>query len=258
MTRSQSFIDLLSTNLAYLFHNYLLVKNKQTCAHKLFSDKTLNLMKKVRIDTNKYGHLLSSNFSQEINNNNNIINKDLPLKKKKVHQMDEKHNQSKTKNRKIKSKKVRIHREKKPQSNTMIPIQSSVPRIDYHQSSMISRVSSSTSSVLSDIQILEQNNHSIDSTLYVSDQCREKMQFLYNMGPIVNKKYINTKYLSNELDAIKSHQYKKINEYSKNLKPEQLFRCPKDSRSKRRKCCGVYYELFNDVLRLLEQWFTIT
>ncbi|CAF0825756.1 unnamed protein product [Rotaria sp. Silwood1] len=238
MTRSQSFIDLLSTNLAYLFHNYLLVKNKQTCAHKLFSDKTLNLMKKVRIDTNKYGHLLSSNFSQEINNNNNIINKDLPLKKK--------------------SKKVRIHREKKPQSNTMIPIQSSVPRIDYHQSSMISRVSSSTSSVLSDIQILEQNNHSIDSTLYVSDQCREKMQFLYNMGPIVNKKYINTKYLSNELDAIKSHQYKKINEYSKNLKPEQLFRCPKDSRSKRRKCCGVYYELFNDVLRLLEQWFTIT
>ncbi|CAF3369793.1 unnamed protein product [Rotaria sp. Silwood1] len=238
MTRSQSFIDLLSTNLAYLFHSYLLVKNKQTCAHKLFSDKTLNLMKKVRIDTNKYGHLLSSNFSQEINNNNNIINKDLPLKKK--------------------SKKVRIHREKKPQSNTMIPIQSSVPRIDYHQSSMISRVSSSTSSVLSDIQILEQNNHSIDSTLYVSDQCREKMQFLYNMGPIVNKKYINTKYLSNELDAIKSHQYKKINEYSKNLKPEQLFRCPKDSRSKRRKCCGVYYELFNDVLRLLEQWFTIT
>ncbi|CAF2503912.1 unnamed protein product [Rotaria sp. Silwood2] len=139
----------------------------------------------------------------------------------------------------------------------MISIQSSVPRIDYHQSSMISRVSSSTSSILSDIQILEQNNNSIDSTLYISDQCREKMQFLYNMGPIVNKNYINTHHLSNELDLIKNRQHKKMNEYSTNLKPEQLFRCPKDSRSKRRKCCGVYYELFNDALRLLEEWFTI-
>ncbi|CAF2347425.1 unnamed protein product [Rotaria sp. Silwood2] len=242
MTRSQSFIDLLSTNLAYLFHNYLFVKNKQTCSHKLSSNKTLNLVKKVRININKYGHLLNSNCSQEIKNNNNnkLISKDIALKRKK------------------KSKKTKIRdQEKKRQSEKMISIQSSVPRIDYHQSSMISRVSSSTSSILSDIQILEQNNNSIDSTLYISDQCREKMQFLYNMGPIVNKNYINTHHLSNELDLIKNRQHKKMNEYSTNLKPEQLFRCPKDSRSKRRKCCGVYYELFNDALRLLEEWFTI-
>ncbi|CAF3622343.1 unnamed protein product [Rotaria sordida] len=235
MTRSQSFIDVLSTNLAYLFHRYLFVKNKQTCSHKLSLNKNLNsinLVKKVRININKYGHLLNSKFSQQINNNK-LINKDIPLEKK------------------AESKKMKIQQE------NMIPVQSSVPRIDYHQSSMISRMLSSTSSVLSDIQIFQQNNHSIDSTLYISDQCREKMQFLYNMSPIVNKNYINTQHLLNELDLRKSRQHKKMHEYSKNLKPEQLFRCPKDSRSKRRKCCGVYYDLFNDALRLLEEWFTI-
>ncbi|CAF0894403.1 unnamed protein product [Rotaria sordida] len=255
MTRSQSFIDVLSTNLAYLFHRYLFIKNKQTCSHKLSLNKNLNsinLVKKVRININKYGHLLNSKFSQQINNNK-LINKDIPLEKKaeKIKKMNKKHNQRKTKNRKIKSKKMKIQQE------NMIPVQSSVPRIDYHQSSMISRMLSSTSSVLSDIQIFQQNNHSIDSTLYISDQCREKMQFLYNMSPIVNKNYINTQHLLNELDLRKSRQHKKMHEYSKNLKPEQLFRCPKDSRSKRRKCCGVYYDLFNDALRLLEEWFTI-
>lgn len=58
------------------------------------------------------------------------------------------------------------------------------------------------------------------------------------MGPIINKNYINTRNLSNELNVIKVNQYKKLEGYVNNLKPEQLFRCPKDTRSKRRKCCG--------------------
>jgi len=68
MTGTQSFIDLLSTNLAYIFHRYLFVKNKQTCSHKLSSNQNVLSTKKVRINMNKYGHLFNRGFTQEINN----------------------------------------------------------------------------------------------------------------------------------------------------------------------------------------------
>jgi hypothetical protein len=84
MTGTQSFIDLLSTNLAYIFHRYLFVKNKQTCSHKLSSNQNVlatNSVKKVRINMNKYGHLFNPVFTKEINNK--IQLNDNKMRKKK-------------------------------------------------------------------------------------------------------------------------------------------------------------------------------
>jgi len=81
MTGTQSFIDLLSTNLAYIFHRYLFVKNKQTCSHKLSSNQNVLSTKKVRINMNKYGHLFNPGFTQEINNK--IQLNDNKMRKKK-------------------------------------------------------------------------------------------------------------------------------------------------------------------------------
>ncbi|CAF3206346.1 unnamed protein product [Rotaria socialis] len=264
MHPAQSNVDLLTTNLAYQFHNNQFIKNKQTCSHKLSSDKYL-IAKKVRINMNKYGYLFDSFFSQQ-SNNNQKLNKEIPSSNKKQKKIK---NTNKTKNRKVKLKQAM-----KPKSEKLITtspstnkvqigspsdrMSSHIPRIDYHQSSMLSPVSSSISSVLSDVQNREHDNHKIDSTSYKSDQCREKMKILYERGPIVNENYINARNLSNQFDLIKTRQLKKMKEYSKGFKPEQLFRCPKDTRSKRRKCCGgIYYELFNDAWRLLEEWFMI-
>ena len=72
MMKAQTFIDLLGTNLAYLFHRYSSVRNKQKCSHKLVFDKNLmstNLNRKVRINTDKYNYLFNSIFSQRTNNN---------------------------------------------------------------------------------------------------------------------------------------------------------------------------------------------
>jgi hypothetical protein len=94
------------------------------------------------------------------------------------------------------------------------------------------------------------------------------------MDPIVNKNYRNSRYLSDELNSLNAIPHRKMKQYSKGLKADQIFRCPKDSRSKRRKCCGgnkihhhksftfaylssVYYELFDDAWRILEGWFTM-
>ncbi len=122
---------------------------------------------------------------------------------------------------------------------------------------------------ISETRIVEEETDSIDSTLHVSDQRREKMKLLYHMNPIVNKNYINTRNLSNEIDVINTLQHKKMKQYSKGLKPEQLFRCPKDSRSKRRKCCGgkttdsyfipVFFCLFiSSVLRIIRGCMAFT
>jgi len=81
MTGTQSFIDLLSTNLAYIFHRYLFVKNKQSCSHKLSSNQNVLSTKKVRINMNKYGHLFNPGFTQEINNK--IQLNDNKMRKKK-------------------------------------------------------------------------------------------------------------------------------------------------------------------------------
>ncbi|CAF1510373.1 unnamed protein product [Rotaria magnacalcarata] len=263
MHPTQLNVDLLTTNLAYLFHNNQFIKNKQTCSHKLSSGKCL-IPKKVRINLNKYGYLFDPLFSQQANNNQKL-NKEIPSSNKKQKKIK---NINKTKNRKVKSKQIT-----KPKSEKLITtspstnqvqidspsdrMSSHIPRIDYHQSSMLSLVSSSISSVLSDVQNREHDNHKIDSTSYKSDRCREKMKILYEMEPIVNENYVDARNSSSQFDLITTRQHKEMNEYSKGFIPEQLFRCPKDSRSKRRKCCGVYYELFNDAWRLLEEWFMI-
>ncbi|CAF0837219.1 unnamed protein product [Adineta steineri] len=215
MTETKSFIDLLSTNLAHVFHRYLFVKNKQFCSHQL-----TNSRKKIRINMNKYGHLFSSCFNQELNN--------------KIQLND---NKSREKTNVSKNNK-----------------KDSISKREDHQSFEIRHVLSSTSLTISQTSNPTQET---DSTSYLSNQYQEKMKYLYNMKPIVNKNYINAKNSLDKLNLTNNFQHKKMKQYSNGLKPEQLFRYPKDSRSKRRKCCGVYYELFDDAWRLLEGWFTM-
>ncbi|CAF0893214.1 unnamed protein product [Adineta steineri] len=246
MTETKSFIDLLSTNLAHVFHRYLFVKNKQFCSHQL-----TNSRKKIRIDMNKYGHLFNSCFNQELNNKIQL-NDNKSREKTNVSKNNKK---SKNTSKRRQSKEKILKTINKPPSVSIVTNQiksqlsrDSISKREDHQSFEIRHVLSSTSLTISQTSNPTQET---DSTSYLSNQYQEKMKYLYNMKPIVNKNSLN------ELNLTNNFQHKKMKQYSKGLKPEQLFRCPKDSRSKRRKCCGVYYELFDDAWRLLEGWFTM-
>ena len=113
-----------------------------------------------------------------------------------------------------------------------------------------------------------------DSSLDVSEQCREKLRFRRDMKPAVNKNYMNTRQLLNEFNSTYTRHDRQRSEPSKDSKPEQLLRGLKESRSKRRPCCGgkqdcqlssnisfvlyqVYYDLFHHAWRILQGWFTI-
>ncbi|CAF0809400.1 unnamed protein product [Adineta steineri] len=259
MTETKSFIDLLSTNLAHVFHRYLFVKNKQFCSHQL-----TNSRKKIRINMDKYGHLFSSCFNQELNNKIQLNDNKSREKNNVSKNNKKKMNKSNKKKTKIKSKNTSTRRKSKekilktinkPPSVSIVTNQiksqlsrDSISKREDHQSFEMRHVLSSTSLTISQTSNPTQET---DSTSYLSNQYQEKMKYLYNMKPIVNKNSLN------ELNLTNNFQHKKMKQYSKGLKPEQLFRRPKDSRSKRRKCCGVYYELFDDAWRLLEGWFTM-
>ncbi|CAF0874064.1 unnamed protein product [Adineta steineri] len=246
MTETKSFIDLLSTNLAHVFHRYLYVKNKQFCSHQL-----TNSRKKIRINMNKYGHLFSSCFNQELNNKIQLNDN----KSREKNNVSKNNKKSKNTSTRRKSKEKILKTINKPPSVSIVTNQiksqlsrDSISKREDHQSFEIRHVLSSTSLTISQTSNLKQE---IDSTSYLSNQYQEKMKYLYNMKPIVNKNSLN------ELNLTNNFQHKNMKQYSNGLKPEQLFRRPKDSRSKRRKCCGVYYELFDDAWRLLEGWFTM-
>lgn len=57
------------------------MKDKQTCSHKVLSNETSvpkNTIKKVRINMNKYGHLLNPLFSTKLNTDT-LTNREIPL-----------------------------------------------------------------------------------------------------------------------------------------------------------------------------------